>query len=64
MNAIADVHYLSLAQYDQLEPRFDSDYGVYWAQLNLRPQPSFDPQLLIEVRQLIDGIIGGEHFSR
>ena len=60
MNAIADVHYLSHAPYDQLEPRFDSEYGVYWAQLNLRPQPSFNPQLLIEVRQFIDGIVSGQ----
>lgn len=60
MNAIADVRYLSHAQYDQLEPRFDSEYGVYWARLNLRPQPSFSPQLLIEVRQFIDGIVSGQ----
>jgi DSF synthase len=60
MNAIADVRYLTQTQYDQLEPRFDSEYGVYWAQLNLRPQPSFNPQLLIEVRQFIDGIVNGQ----
>ena len=57
MNAIADVRYLTPAQYDQIEPRFDSEFGVYWAQLNLYPQPSFNPQLLIEVRRFIDGII-------
>ena len=60
MNAIADVRYLNQPQFDQLEPRFDSEYGVYWAQLNLRPHPSFNPQLLIEVRQFIDGIISGQ----
>jgi DSF synthase len=57
MNAIADVRYLTQTQYDQIDPRFDAEFGVYWAQLNLRPQPSFNPQLLIEVRQFIDGII-------
>ena len=56
MNAIADVRYLTHAQFDQLEPRFDAEFGVYWAQLNMRPYPSFNPQLLIEVRQFIDGI--------
>jgi DSF synthase len=57
MNAIADVRYLTLAEFEQIEPRFDAEYGAYWAQLNLRPQPSFNPKLLIEVRQFIDGII-------
>lgn len=60
MNAIADIRYLTHAQFEQLEPRFDSEYGVYWAQLNMRPYPSFNPQLLIEVRQFIDGIISSQ----
>jgi len=55
MNAVADVLYLT-PHYDQIEPRFDAEYGVYWAQLNLRPHPSFNPQLLIEVRRFIDEI--------
>jgi DSF synthase len=57
MNAVADVRYLTQAEYEQIEPRFDPEYGTYWAQLNMRPNPSFNPQLLIEVRQFIDGIV-------
>jgi DSF synthase len=60
MNAIADVRYLTQAQFEQLEPRFDSEFGVYWAQLNMRPHPSFNPQLLIEVRQFIEGITNSQ----
>jgi DSF synthase len=58
MNAIADFRHLTPAQFDQLEPRFDADFGVYWAQLNMRPFPSFNPQLLLEFRRFADGIIG------
>ena len=57
MNAVADVRYLTQAEYEQLEPHFDSEHGVYWAQLNMRPHPSFNPKLLIEVHQFIDGIV-------
>jgi DSF synthase len=60
MNAVADVRYLTQAEYEQLEPRFDVEYGTYWAQLNMRPNPSFNPKLLIEVRQFIDGIVNSQ----
>lgn len=60
MNAVADVRYLTQAEYEQLEPRFDSEHGVYWAQLNMRPHPSFNPKLLIEVHQFIDGIVSSQ----
>ena len=33
----------------QLEPRFDEEYGVYWALMNPRAG-SFNPQFLGEVR--------------
>jgi len=36
MNAIADVHFLQQPQSTQLEPRFDEEYGVYWALMNPR----------------------------
>ena len=57
MNAIADVRYLTQAHYEQLETKFDSEYGVYWAQLKMRPYPAYNPQVLSEVRQFIDGIV-------
>jgi len=57
MNALADVRYLTQAEYEQIETRFDTEFGTYWAQLNMRPHPSFNPKLLIEVRQFIDGIV-------
>jgi len=60
MNAIADVRYLVQTEYKQVEARFDPEYGAYWAQLNMRPYPSFNPQLLIEVRRFIDGIVASK----
>jgi len=56
MNAIADVHFLQQPQSSQLEPRFDEEYGVYWALMNPR-FGSFNPQFLGEVRNFIDGIV-------
>ena len=47
MNAIADVHFLQQPQSTQLEPRFDEEYGVYWALMNPR-FGTFNPQFLGE----------------
>lgn len=58
MNAIADVRFLSQhVNFEQLESRFDPEYGVYWAIMNPRPRPCFSPKLLLELRSFIEGII-------
>ena len=56
MNAVADVRYLQPTQFEQIESRFDSEFGVYWATMNPSPRPCFNPQLLLELRSFIDGI--------
>ena len=37
MNAFADVHYLPIARYEQVDTRFDKDLGIYWAWMNPKP---------------------------
>lgn len=56
MNAFADVHYLSHARYDQVDTRFDRDLGIYWAWMNPKPRPFFNPQLLAELTHYVDTI--------
>jgi DSF synthase len=60
MNAVADVRYLQPTKFEQLEPRFDAEFGVYWAVMNPLSRPCFNPQLLHELRALIDGIISSQ----
>ena len=60
MNATAEVRYLQPIQFDQIETRFDAEFGVYWAMMNPRPRPCFNPQLLHEFRSFIDGIINSD----
>jgi len=43
--------------YEQLEPRFEAEMGVYWAVMNPTPRPSFGAKLLQELQAFIDGII-------
>jgi DSF synthase len=57
MNAIADVRYLTPSRFSQIETRFDSDFGVMWGFMNPQPRPTFNPQLLSELRAFIDGIV-------
>lgn len=56
MNAIADIRFLQQSQSTQLEPRFDEEYGVYWALMNPR-FGSFNTQFLGEVRSFIDRVV-------
>ena len=48
---------ISQPRYEHLEPRFDTEMGVYWAVMNPTPRPSFGPKLLLELRAFISGII-------
>ena len=60
MNAVADIRYLQTTKFDQIAPRFDPEFGVYWVAMDARPRPCFTPQLLHELRALIDGIINSQ----
>ena len=49
--------FLPQTQFQQVETRFDVEYGVYWAFMNPRPRPCFNIQLLEELRGYIDSIV-------
>ena len=51
MNAIAEVSSRPKARYEQLELRFDVDYGVMWHFMNPVGRPVFNLQLLAELRE-------------
>lgn len=56
MNAIADVRRFPQPQYQQVETRFDAEFGVYWAHMNPRPRACFNLQLLAELSSYATGI--------
>jgi DSF synthase len=60
MNMLADVRFLTQMEFHQLETRFDEDYGTYWAILNPRSSPTFNPQILTEVHNFIERIVSGK----
>ena len=57
MNAMADVRFLPQNQFQQVETRFDADHAVIWGFMNPKPRPTFNMQLLSELRGYIDSII-------
>jgi DSF synthase len=57
MGAAAEIRFLPQIQFEQVETRFDVEYGVYWAFMNPRPRPCFNNQLLDELRKYIDTIV-------
>jgi DSF synthase len=57
MSAMADVRFLPQTRFEQVETRFDVEYGVYWAFMNPRARPCFTVQLLEELRGYIDTIV-------
>ncbi len=56
MNAMAEVRIFPHTEFQQVEVRFDADCGAIWGYMNPRPRPSFNPQLLAELRGYIDSI--------
>jgi DSF synthase len=44
----------------QVETRFDPEYGVYWAFMNPRPRACFNVQLLLDLRSYIDSIVANQ----
>jgi DSF synthase len=57
MNATAEIRFFPQTEYDQLETRFDPDFGVLWGFMNPKPRPTFNPQLLAELRGYVDSIV-------
>ncbi len=57
MNAAAEVRHFPQNQFNQLETRFDSEFGVLWGFMVPKPRPTFNPALLAELRGYIDSII-------
>ena len=51
-----DVRFLPQTRFEQVETRFDVEYGVYWAFMKPTPRPCFNVQLLEELRGYIDTI--------
>ena len=57
MNATAEVRFFPQTQLSQLETRFDPEFGVLWGYMDPKPRPSFNSQLLAELRGYVDSII-------
>src|SRR5438445_6268758 len=50
MNATAEIRVFPHSQFEQLELRFDADYGIMWHFMKPSARPVFNPQLLAELR--------------
>ncbi len=50
MSAIAEVRGFPQSQFEQLELRFDAEYGVMWHFMKPKSRPVFNTQLLSELR--------------
>ncbi len=56
-SAVAAVRFFPQTQLDQLETRFDPEFGVLWGFMDPKPRPTFNPQLLAELRGFVDSIV-------
>ena len=50
MNATAEVRVFPHTHFQQLEMRFEAEYGVMWHFMKPKPRPVFNVQLLAELR--------------
>ena len=56
MNAVAEVRYLSKPDLTEVETRFDSETGAYWAFMNPKGRPCFTHSLLSDLLGYVDSI--------
>ena len=57
MNAVAEVRFFPQTQINQLETRFDAEFGVLWGFMSPKPRPTFNSPLLAELRGYVDSIV-------
>ena len=57
MNAMAEVRFFPKTQFEQVETRFDVEFGVLWGFMNPTPRPSFSLQLLADLHGFVDSIV-------
>jgi DSF synthase len=51
MNAIVDFHQVNNTQYEQLDTRFDAEFGVMWSYMRPNPRPCFNKTCLTDLLQ-------------
>lgn len=51
MNSIVDFHQNMMPKYQQVDTRFDAEYGVVWAIMKPEPRPCYNPTCLSELLQ-------------
>ncbi len=59
MNAVADIRYLSQPRLEQVQTRFDAEYGVCWGFMNPQGRPCFSSGLLQDLSAYVDSIENG-----
>ena len=55
MQAISEARF-SPPTFEQIETRFDSEFGALWGFMNPKPRPTFNTSLLSEAREFATGI--------
>ena len=51
MNTIVDFNKFSIANFQQIDTRFDSEFGVMWSIMNPAPRPCFNKTCLNDLLQ-------------
>ena len=57
MSATAEIRPLHHTNYSQIQVRFDREYSVSWAHMNVSARPCFSVELLSDLRAYLDEII-------
>lgn len=57
MNAMVDARFFQQTTFQQIETRFDVEHRVLWGFMNAKPRPSFNPQLLADLRGFVNSIV-------
>ena len=51
MNSIVDFHQLSISNFEQIDTRYDSEFGIMWSIMNPAPRPCFNKTCLNDLLQ-------------